>query len=93
MTKPQPLLNFGDPHVLETALEKPQAPPGMSPVMAQYWEVKQQYPTCLLFFRMGDFYEMFFEDDVIQDSSGGEERKRNPYYTRLLTKATEEERK
>ncbi|MGV8949063.1 MAG: DNA mismatch repair protein MutS [Candidatus Paracaedibacter sp.] len=66
MTNPQPLLNFGDPHVLEnSSAEKAKVPAGMSPVMAQYWEVKQQYPTCLLFFRMGDFYEMFFEDAVL----------------------------
>ena len=64
MTNPQPLLNFGEPQVVEVPLEKTQAPAGMSPVMAQYWEVKQQYPTCLLFFRMGDFYEMFFDDAV-----------------------------
>ena len=65
MTNAQPLLNFGEPQFLEEAtLEKAQAPAGMSPVMAQYWEVKQQYPTCLLFFRMGDFYEMFFDDAV-----------------------------
>jgi DNA mismatch repair protein MutS len=61
MTNTQSLLNFGEPDVIETG--KP--PLGMSPVMAQYWEMKQQYPTCLLFFRMGDFYEMFFEDAIV----------------------------
>jgi DNA mismatch repair protein MutS len=61
MTSVQSLLNFGEPEVVE----KHQTPVGMSPVMAQYWDVKQQYPTCLLFFRMGDFYEMFFEDAVL----------------------------
>jgi len=64
MANAQFLLNFDEPHVVERPLEKSQMPGGMSPVMAQYWEVKQQYPTCLLFFRMGDFYEMFFEDAV-----------------------------
>lgn len=34
----------------------------LSPMMAQYMETKQQYPDCILFFRLGDFYEMFFED-------------------------------
>lgn len=34
----------------------------LTPMMEQYWAVKQQYPDNLLFFRMGDFYEMFFED-------------------------------
>jgi len=31
-------------------------------MMKQYLEIKRQYPDCILFFRMGDFYEMFFED-------------------------------
>src|SRR5580698_328780 len=35
-----------------------------SPVMAQYHEIKRAHPGCLLFFRMGDFYELFFEDAV-----------------------------
>lgn len=34
----------------------------LTPMMEQYWAVKTQYPDNLLFFRMGDFYEMFFED-------------------------------
>ncbi len=33
-----------------------------SPVMAQYLTLKQAHPDCLLFFRLGDFYELFFED-------------------------------
>jgi len=33
--------------------------------MRQYLEIKQQYPDAILFFRMGDFYEMFFEDAEI----------------------------
>ncbi|MGQ0674821.1 MAG: DNA mismatch repair protein MutS [Rhodospirillales bacterium] len=32
--------------------------------MAQYLELKRQYPECLLFYRMGDFYELFFDDAV-----------------------------
>jgi DNA mismatch repair protein MutS len=35
-----------------------------SPVMAQYHEIKRAHPGCLLFFRMGDFYELFFDDAV-----------------------------
>jgi len=31
-------------------------------MMAQYWTVKQAHPDCLLFYRMGDFYELFFDD-------------------------------
>ena len=34
----------------------------MTPMMEQYFTWKRAYPDCLLFFRMGDFYEMFFED-------------------------------
>ncbi len=33
-----------------------------SPMMRQFWDVKKQYPDCLLFFRVGDFYETFDED-------------------------------
>ena len=33
-----------------------------SPMMQQYFEVKKKYPNTLLFFRLGDFYEMFFDD-------------------------------
>lgn len=34
----------------------------MSPMMRQYWDIKAQYPDCLVFFRLGDFYELFDED-------------------------------
>lgn len=34
----------------------------LSPMMQQYFEIKQAYPDTLLFFRLGDFYEMFFDD-------------------------------
>ena len=36
----------------------------MTPMMAQYLEIKAQYPDALLFYRMGDFYELFFDDAV-----------------------------
>ena len=35
-----------------------------SPMMAQYLSIKAQAAGCLLFFRMGDFYELFFDDAV-----------------------------
>ncbi|MGI4851658.1 MAG: DNA mismatch repair protein MutS [Janthinobacterium lividum] len=35
-----------------------------TPMMQQYHEIKKQYPDCLLFYRMGDFYELFFDDAV-----------------------------
>ena len=34
----------------------------LSPMMQQYIAIKEQYKDCILFFRLGDFYEMFFED-------------------------------
>ena len=36
----------------------------ITPMMAQYLELKSQYAEALLFYRMGDFYEMFFDDAV-----------------------------
>ncbi len=34
----------------------------ITPMMQQYFEIKENYKHCLLFFRLGDFYEMFFDD-------------------------------
>lgn len=34
----------------------------LTPMMQQYIEIKEQYKDCILFYRLGDFYEMFFED-------------------------------
>jgi len=36
----------------------------VTPMMAQYLAIKEAHPDCLLFYRMGDFYELFFEDAV-----------------------------
>ena len=38
---------------------------GLSPMMEQYFDIKSRYPDMLLFFRLGDFYEMFFDDAKI----------------------------
>ena len=35
---------------------------GLSPMMRHYLEVKEKYKDCIVFYRLGDFYEMFFED-------------------------------
>ncbi|MBL0942410.1 MAG: hypothetical protein IBJ00_06785 [Alphaproteobacteria bacterium] len=35
-----------------------------TPMMAQYHKIKQDHPDCLLFFRMGEFYELFFDDAI-----------------------------
>ena len=36
----------------------------LTPMMQQYMEIKNQYQDCILFYRLGDFYEMFFEDAI-----------------------------
>lgn len=37
----------------------------LSPMMQQYMEIKDQYEDCIIFFRLGDFYEMFFDDAIL----------------------------
>ena len=37
----------------------------LSPMMQQYMEIKDKYEDSIIFFRLGDFYEMFFEDAII----------------------------
>ncbi len=44
---------------------------GATPMMAQYIEIKAANPDCLLFYRMGDFYEMFFEDAEVASRALG----------------------
>ena len=39
--------------------------PALTPMMTQYHEIKAQHSDCLLFYRMGDFYELFYEDAVV----------------------------
>ena len=36
----------------------------LSPMMLQYMEIKDKYDDSILFYRVGDFYEMFFEDAI-----------------------------
>src|SRR6202161_711217 len=47
------------------------AEPRPTPMMAQYVEIKAANPTYLLFYRMGDFYELFFEDAEIASRALG----------------------
>jgi DNA mismatch repair protein MutS len=42
-----------------------------TPVMEQYIEIKRAHPDCLLFYRMGDFYELFFEDAEVASRALG----------------------
>ena len=37
----------------------------LTPLQKQYYEIKKQHQGCLLFFRLGDFYELFDEDAVL----------------------------
>ena len=37
----------------------------LSPMMEQYMKTKEQYKDCILFYRLGDFYEMFFDDALL----------------------------
>ncbi len=54
------------------SLPKSSCPPparsSQTPMMAQYQKLKEEYPDCLLFYRMGDFYELFHEDAVTASS-------------------------
>lgn len=66
----------------------------MTPMMKQYLEVKERYPDAILFFRLGDFYEMFLDDAVLaseilgialtsrsgnkKKTEDGEDEERNP---------------
>jgi DNA mismatch repair protein MutS len=38
---------------------------GLTPVMRQYFAAKEQYPDCLMFCRIGDFYELFYDDAIL----------------------------
>jgi len=51
--------------------EKTSDAPKLTPMMAQYFEIKAANPDCLLFYRMGDFYELFFEDAEIASRALG----------------------
>jgi DNA mismatch repair protein MutS len=48
----------------DSSLRSAEAAQAATPMMAQYLEVKRAHPDCLLFYRMGDFFELFFEDAV-----------------------------
>ncbi len=52
------------PSEINAAAAKSSPPEKVTPMMAQYLGIKAQYPTMLVFYRMGDFYELFHEDAV-----------------------------
>ena len=53
------------PNLETTAAARP------TPMMAQYFEIKAGNPDCLLFYRMGDFYELFFDDAEVASRALG----------------------
>ena len=67
--EPSPRLTLPDPQhpdpQQDTPPEATAADAGkLTPMMAQYLDLKRSHADCLLFYRMGDFYEMFFDDAV-----------------------------
>ena len=50
------------PIEINAAAAKSSAAAKHTPMMQQYLSIKADYPTMLVFYRMGDFYELFFED-------------------------------
>src|SRR5690606_32232602 len=53
-------------HTMSATVSAPAGRPAetASPMLAQYLGIKEQHPDSLLFYRMGDFYELFFDDAV-----------------------------
>ena len=58
-------------HVAPASIYSPAAIAEATPSMAQYLEIKAANPDCLLWYRMGDFYELFFEDAVAASEALG----------------------
>src|SRR3979490_2875593 len=66
MTIQQPV-----PVSVPTPAESTDAPARVTPMMEQYLEIKAAHPGLLLFYRMGDFYELFFEDAELASKALG----------------------
>jgi DNA mismatch repair protein MutS len=49
----------------ETAVSLAGESANLTPVMRQYFAAKEQYPDCLMFCRIGDFYELFYDDAIL----------------------------
>ena len=58
-------------HLARTKTAPPEPAARPTPVMEQYIEIKAANPDCLLFYRMGDFYELFFEDAEVASRALG----------------------
>jgi DNA mismatch repair protein MutS len=57
-------------------------PGRITPMMEQYIEIKTANPDCLLFYRMGDFYELFFDDAEASRALGIVLTKRGKHFDR-----------
>ncbi|MBN2802287.1 MAG: DNA mismatch repair protein MutS [Deltaproteobacteria bacterium] len=55
----------GSENTNSTSQGTPHGTPHGTPMMRQYLSIKDQYPDAILMYRMGDFYEMFYEDSII----------------------------
>ena len=55
-------LRYPDDYAMATGIENDQA---LTPVMRQYFAAKQAHPDCLMFCRIGDFYELFYDDAIL----------------------------
>ena len=61
-----------DASIVSPSPESPESLPArLTPMMAQYFEIKAANPDCLLFYRMGDFYELFFDDAEVASRALG----------------------
>ncbi len=56
---------------VKSAREPAEKPAAITPMMAQYFEIKSVNPGYLLFYRMGDFYELFFDDAEVASAALG----------------------
>src|ERR1041385_782545 len=55
-------MNISDRNIVPEAASAPEGNGAVTPMMRQYQEIKTANPDSLLFYRMGDFYELFFDD-------------------------------
>ena len=58
------MVDDGPKRVEKKAVKRRSATGETTPMMTQYFNIKNAHPNCLLFYRMGDFYELFFDDAV-----------------------------